>query len=315
MRAWPHRAAASRGGRTPRWLMMALSAALLTACGSQPPPPAQAVEVFEATTPCDPSAPPLPQIPAGTTCEMAIWHVGLRPDGTFMLSMAYGMSQPNTMNVRDGGVNVEMSGAWETLSEPGPSGLAIIELTDPTTSPVRFAKISDHLLHLLDGQGRLKIGNAAWSYTLNRAGITSPQAPAAVNPISPSGQDISGTFQGRTPCQQAIATFLGRPEQDDCRRIKLRVELRATPGSTSNGDYLTNAVYVASGARGQQAGTWRQRQDAPGIIELEPASGGFPLRLILVDYNHLLILDNNNRALVGDAHHSYTLSRDSSGVR
>lgn len=289
---------------------MALGAVLLAGCGSHPPPPAHVMEVFEATTPCDPHAVPLPQIPAGTDCEMAIWHVELRSDGAFTLDTAYGMSQPNTTGVRDGGVNVEMRGTWATLPEPGPSGLAIVELTDPATSPVRLARISDNLLHLLDGQGRLMIGNAAWSYTLNRTGPMSPPSPAEARPISPSiGQDISGTFQGRTPCQRAIAKFLGRPDEIDCRRIKLSVQLRAIPDSPTSGEYLTNAVYVASGASGQQSGTWRQPQGAPGIIELELASG-IPLRLILIDYNHLFILDDNNRALVGDAHHSYTLSRN-----
>jgi hypothetical protein len=33
---------------------------------------------------------------------------------------------------------------------------------------INFVKLDDNLVHLLDPEGKLMIGNAAWSYTLNR---------------------------------------------------------------------------------------------------------------------------------------------------
>jgi hypothetical protein len=45
----------------------------------------------------------------------------------------------------------------------------LLDPDKPTTS-IALLKLEDRLLHVLDDERALMIGNGAWSYTLNRSG-------------------------------------------------------------------------------------------------------------------------------------------------
>ena len=49
-----------------------------------------------------------------------------------------------------------------------PNAVAYQLHDDKTNNTISFVKLSNDLLHLLDKDKRLMIGNAAWSYTLSR---------------------------------------------------------------------------------------------------------------------------------------------------
>jgi hypothetical protein len=112
-------------------------------------------------------------IPAGVACELIQWNLVLRHDPrthrptTFTLYFTYGMSKPATVELMGGGTKGQMEGKWMILKEAG--NRTVYRLTpESSKSSLSFVKLDDNLLHLLDTQGKLMIGNAAWSYTLNR---------------------------------------------------------------------------------------------------------------------------------------------------
>lgn len=257
---------------------------------------------FEAVTPCTPGAPSLPQIPGDADCEMAIWRVDLGVDGTYELRATYGMSQPNTPGIRGGGTPIAMAGTW---SASNGAGATVIELADPSTSrPVRFRMISDDLIHLLDDDGGLMVGNGAWSYTLNRTGPESVSAPA-------SPPDVTGTYEGRTRCSPLVHEFTRIPEDPECQRIKWWLRISASDGNPAQGTYLYQ------GTETERRGTWRLAQGVDHdpsavVVELDMDTSD-PLRLFAADANHLYVLDHDRVPLVGDALFSYTLSRAAVG--
>jgi hypothetical protein len=130
-------------------------------------------DVFVASSPCDGIPRSLLSIPATVDCELIKWNLTLYRDPRnqaptlYKLSYTYGMSKPSTVDFINGGTNVEKEGKWTILK--GPDNRVVYQLNQDTPkTSLSFVKLDDNLLHLLDRQGKLMIGNAAWSYTLNR---------------------------------------------------------------------------------------------------------------------------------------------------
>lgn len=132
--------------------------------------------VYVGSTPCSQGTRPLPGMSATTDCELMQWTLTLHRQASgsqvparFTLHCAYGMSQPGTTGFVGGGEKMDMEGTWAIKQTPSTPHLPIVELHDrKTNKTITFAKLSDDLLHLLDSDQRLMIGNAAWSYTLSR---------------------------------------------------------------------------------------------------------------------------------------------------
>lgn len=149
--------------------LFALSFCLIQASRHSPDP-----TVFWGSTPCDALPRKLLSIPATTDCELIKWNLALRnhprtqAPTLFTLSYTYGMSKPSTQDLMYGGTSAVKEGTW-ARSEVG-SGRMVYKLTPAadTGQPIAFLKLQDNLLHLLDQEGKLMIGHAGWSYTMNR---------------------------------------------------------------------------------------------------------------------------------------------------
>jgi len=132
--------------------------------------------VFAASTPCSEGTRPLPAIPANAACEFIRWNLTLYQNPktfiptTFKLTYVFGLPQQGTPGFINGGKKEEMQGQWSIVKERASNPNAIVyRLTDDKTGKtISFLKLNENLLHLLDTDGRLMIGSAAWSYTLNR---------------------------------------------------------------------------------------------------------------------------------------------------
>lgn len=135
-----------------------------------------APEVFAGSSPCDPVMRPWMAIPSNTDCEFIKWKLLLfkNPENDqqqrFNLTYTYGVSKPGTEGFLNGGHNAEMTGNWRVLNNcinlPGQS---VIQLRDnKIKTPLTFLKLNHSILHLTDQEGHLMIGNAGWSYTLNK---------------------------------------------------------------------------------------------------------------------------------------------------
>ena len=133
-------------------------------------------EMFAGASPCDQFIRPLLSIPAGTECELIKWKLSLfknpenEDQSRFGLQYTYGMAKNGTQGFVNDGTSVQISGRWKFEKNDGKlPGPALLQLTPEQNKPISFVQLNNNLLHLLDPEGKLMIGNAAWSYTLNRA--------------------------------------------------------------------------------------------------------------------------------------------------
>lgn len=135
-------------------------------------------EIFVAATPCDAVPRQLLSIPVDLDCEMIKWRLTLRRDprnlgrDDFKLQYTYGMTKPGTQGFMNDGFSKEISGKWVISKNPGKTpGKQVFTLQTTTSEiPVTLLQMSDRMLHLLDTQGNLMIGNAGFSYTFNKQG-------------------------------------------------------------------------------------------------------------------------------------------------
>lgn len=128
------------------------------------PAPFKSAEVYVASTPCDGPVRAYLSIPAGAESEFITWRLILRPDTRqYDMRYTYGMTVPGTRGFRNGGTTVSHTGAFTIV----PGKRPVISLT-VGQKQLPFARIGDGLLHLLDTEGHLMIGNGAWSYTFNQ---------------------------------------------------------------------------------------------------------------------------------------------------
>lgn len=129
--------------------------------------------VFIASTPCDGMPRTMLSIPAQAECEFIRWNLTLERDPrnqtptSYRLTYTYGMTKPSTKDFLDGGTTAVKEGKWSILKGPGNREMYRLNPDTPEKA-ISFTKLNDSLLHLLDPQEKLMIGNAGWSYTLNR---------------------------------------------------------------------------------------------------------------------------------------------------
>lgn len=278
---------------------------------------------FEGITPCGNGERPLPQIPASAQCEMMIWHITFQSDATYALTSHYGMSQPGTPGIRGGGTRIHMEGNW-TVSKGAEkdSQATVIRLStdDPQTS-VSFLKINDSLIHVLDANKKMMVGNGGWSYTLNNTSSgdrtvvplnvsTSTQPPTSAS--LPSGASVLGVFEGRTPCQDFLFAFTKNSvsSPSGCERIKWRL----TFYRNSQADNQTRYIFGVQGRAGSHKGKWDTIIGIPAdpeatVYRLTPEGSNQTVSLLKVDDHHLFFLDQDMNILVGDALWSYTVSK------
>ncbi len=259
--------------------------------------------VYRGTTPCDSITRPVPTMPAGAKCEMATWRLDLRVDGRFELAAAYGMPQPNSSGIRNGGTPVELTGIYGAEDD-------VIRLSadDPGVT-IRLLRVGEDVLHLIGRDGRLLVGTAAWSYSLNRDGSSGRRTPVVAATYDEPGRPGGGVFEGRTPCAPELRAFTANLVPG-CERLKWRLTLRQNAAGDPAG-YVSGVA----GRKDAIEGTWRIRRGLPGhqdavLYELRPAGAAARLTFLLVGGHHLFLLGPGQQLLVGDQSLSYTLSRN-----
>jgi hypothetical protein len=118
---------------------------------------------------------------------------------------------------------------------------------------------------------------------------------------APMGSRLYGVFEGKTPC-------------DDCERIKFALTLFVDETSGRSTTYVLERIYVGKGNdRTVTEGDWGRFTGIPldadaryyALAGTEEDVG----RYLAVGENLLLLLDSNYEPRVGNASHSFTLSR------
>jgi hypothetical protein len=323
--------------RSKLFLRVALLLAL-TACApgivqtptTTPPPLPEGTSlrgIFEGTTACSAQTRPLPQIPEDTDCELMIWKIILYQDSrtgsptTYMLTSTYGRSQPNSLGPAGGGTPLSMEGTWSIASgtKADPDAQVYQVRSGDSQVAVSFVKMSDDILHILNSDGTLMLGNAAWSYTLNRTDNRSPlvtdgpvgSGPEATRPpipTTPPGSSVLGAYEGRSPCDQLVFMMLKIAPFPNCLKLKSRLTLYV--------DQATGAPssYMSMGTSTIREGAWTILEGREGdpdavVYQLQLEGSQRPVSFLKADANHLFLLDRDLNLLVGNELFSYTWSR------
>ena len=300
-----------------------------TPTGTPPPSPSGSSlrGVFEGITPCSALTRPLPQIPEDSDCDLMIWKVLLYQDSAtgspsiYVLDSMYGISQANTMGPAGGGTAISMKGKWDIQKGTKTDVEAeVYQLySEDSQVAVSFVKMSEDILHVLNRDQTLMLGNAAWSYTLNRTDNRPPfaldgsagSAPEATRPPIPTippGSSILGVFEGRSPCHEIVFEMLKVAPFPNCLKTKLRVILYQDKTTSAPSSYmLMGTSTIREGTWGILQGTPNDPDDIVYQLKLEDAQE--PVSFLKSDENHLFLLDRDLNLLVGNALFSYTLSR------
>jgi hypothetical protein len=261
-------------------------------------------------------------------CHSISWQLTLSTNqdsglpSTFIVSTLYHVPTRSNPNRSKDGPKVVSQGIWELLkgakSRPE-AEVYRITASNPQRS-LSFVKVGDHLLHLLNPDGSLAVGNGGESYTLNLASCAekpgdreqvnnAPEISYRISPMA-TGPTVFGVFEGRTPCQ-GISRELKKAAHPGCIKAKWRVTLYQNPETSAPTTYKVEGSLFREGAR---EGTWSITHGAAidanaTVYQLNPAQSQPALLLLKGDDNVLFFLNQNRELLVGHAEFSYTLNR------
>jgi hypothetical protein len=132
---------------------------------------------FVGTTPCDDhSRKFLGGLDTEGPCHCVTWNITFlvdqktRQPASYTLVATYGLPGKSDPNQIEEGPTVKLEGRWEKppghKANPQAAGYRIYGKS--TQRSLSLARLSEHLVHFLDQDQSLKVGNAGWSYTLNR---------------------------------------------------------------------------------------------------------------------------------------------------
>lgn len=271
--------------------------------------------VFVGTSPCTEPIRPLLGIPRDKPADLMKWTLVLRATGEYTLRCEYGPAVQGTKDVGNPTV-VERQGKWTTRG-------AVYELN----GAVSLAKVGDDVLHVLNADRTLMVGNGGWSYTLNRAdaaekpgdreaALANPAGPEESYRIAPpaTGPGVLGVFDGRTPCHGiARAIKSERADERDCWKLKWRLTLNQDPATRSPTTYkIEGSLFRQTPREGKWSivrGTAVANDANATVYRLEPARGQATLNLLKGGDDVVFLLDADLKPLVGHEDFSYTLNR------
>ena len=139
--------------------------------------------LFAGTTPCSNVIRPLHNIPKEPDCQlnechciMVEWKLTLYRNAITGEPTTYKLTGVNRFSVKETnmysqpGTKSERSGNWSIANGTKTSPRSIVYQLSPDNPAitVRFVKLSNNLLHVVDADDRLLIGNEFFSYTSNR---------------------------------------------------------------------------------------------------------------------------------------------------
>ena len=308
--------------------LMVLSPSIPPAATSSP-----VLGVFVGTSPCDAASRSLLNIPETADCELIKWELTLYQDPgtlaptTYKLNYVYGLPQQGTNGVSRGGTKVERQGKWVTGRGTKIDPHAVVYRLDPDAhrQSLTLIEVGEGLLHLAGRDERLMVGNAGWSYTLNRSGgvgrltrqarphstsgVTSASATAPAPQVT-TGLSALETFVGRSPCRD-VARQLNREVGADCMKVKWDLTLYRDPHTLAPTTYKLKGTFYRQRVG---EGTWKivmgTKTNPGGVIyQLDPDNPSGSLSFLKWDDNILFFLDGAKNLMVGNGDFSYTLNK------
>jgi hypothetical protein len=261
----------------------------------------------------------------GADCHNITWHITLSTNqnigqpATFSLTAQYYVPTRANTNRSEPGPKVEARGTWEVLKGTQAHPNAVVYRLSTKDTQLSFVRVGEDLLHFLNLDGTLMVGNGGWSYTLNRADhsekIVDPSVAASVPDMSykiaplATGPTVFAVYEGRSPCH-GIARELKLPQHAGCHKVKWRVTLYKNPDTSAPTTYKIEGTLFRREAR---EGAWTITRgastDPNATVYQLNAKDEPPLLLLKADDNILFFLDQRRAPLGGNADFSYTLNR------
>ena len=148
--------------------------AVTNSCSQQSKSSQKELGLYVGATPCLKGSQPVSGIPQDSDCEFIKWKLTLyvtdkNEPSNYKLEYEYGISQESTQGFKDGKI-VSAEGKWQISKGTNKNPAAVVYQLDPDkpSISISFIKLSDGILHLLDMEKRLLVGNAGYSFTLNK---------------------------------------------------------------------------------------------------------------------------------------------------
>ena len=218
-------------------------------------------------------------------------------DINYTLNCEYGIGKPNTNGfIDEKRVNfsgkVNRNGNYYALQQ-GNRTMWMFE-------------INNNLIHLLDKNKAMLIGNGGWSFTLNN---TAPVKTDVFNiPTKKIHPEPFMVFEGRTPCKDASSTYSLRNDAS-CYKLKWLFLFYSDPKTGKPTYFLTGGMGYKKET--MDKGTWEiiQGQDGRLIYKLYHEKRQIHLYLLKAGETILVFTDPEGNLLVGNDDFSYTLNR------
>jgi hypothetical protein len=303
----------------------ALSMLVCVARGSEPANSGESsvFGVFVCSSPCTESIGPVLKIPADADLQIR-WNLTLHHDPktreptAYQLQCDYQTTVAGTPKPETQKHTVKMNGRWAIGKGTKWNSEAVVyELN----GALALFQLNRDILHVLNPDRSLMIGNGGWSYTLNRRESAEIQGTPAPPPATPpesytilpleKGPEVFGVFAGRTP-YEGIVRHLNQDTNARGTKLKWLVTLFQDPETKAPTTYRLEGTLFRRNVR---EGNWTIRHGTPTdpsavVYELEPTKTQSGLSLLKGDDNVLFFLDSKRKPLVGHMDFSYTLNRE-----
>ena len=158
---------------------------------------------FVGSSPSGEAIRPLLQIPADAESDLIEWKLTLHP-ATYELHCKYGQVVQGRPGLGKQIKTLERKGSWTITKGTKSHPKAVVFELDGAVS---LFQVDSNILHILNPDRSLMVGNGGWSYTLNRREASDKPGERSFEtdmsyPISSlaTGPTVFGVFEGRSPC-------------------------------------------------------------------------------------------------------------------
>jgi len=127
---------------------------------------------YFGSSPCDSIIKKSSGIPSGSVCDFIKWNLGINglnnDSGTVQISYNYGESQNNTNGFKQGGISRHFEGKYYLVKSNSSGRKQFHVRSIDNVVELWLLEMDKNIFLFTDAEGKLLLGNAGYSYVLNR---------------------------------------------------------------------------------------------------------------------------------------------------